>query len=152
MFRRFLRHKIIRDKDLLLTFPKPPLFPRLLPRTSVGNVKIGSQKIAGKPTCFFAQSPSVKSAKLEHRTRLIGAGAFFCARWGARGAECLPRDVRRRSSQATSRFDGITAHPCLCVRTGSGVVAARPHPRALPLPRTTWAISASRVYSVLQSK
>src|SRR5208337_1669868 len=39
MFRRFLRHKIIRDKDLLLTFPKPPLFPRLLPRTSVGNVK-----------------------------------------------------------------------------------------------------------------
>src|SRR5208337_3095353 len=38
MFRRFLRHKIIRDKDLLLTFPKPPLFPRLLPRTSVGNV------------------------------------------------------------------------------------------------------------------
>src|SRR5208337_1498510 len=41
MFRRFLRHKIIRDKDLLLTFSKPPLFPRLLPRTSVGNVKIG---------------------------------------------------------------------------------------------------------------
>src|SRR5208337_3852132 len=41
MFRRFLRHKIIRDKDLLLTFPKPPLFPRLLPRTSVGNVSFG---------------------------------------------------------------------------------------------------------------
>src|SRR5208337_4489554 len=40
MFRRFLRHKIIRDKDLLLTFPKPPLFPRLLPRTSVGNVRL----------------------------------------------------------------------------------------------------------------
>jgi len=25
---------------LLLTFPKPPLFPRLLPGTSVGNVKV----------------------------------------------------------------------------------------------------------------
>src|SRR5208337_4468483 len=45
MFRRFLRHKIIRDKDLLLTFPKPPLFPRLLPRTSVGNVIIGLSQL-----------------------------------------------------------------------------------------------------------
>jgi hypothetical protein len=26
---------------LLLIFPKPPLFPRLLPGTSVGNVTIG---------------------------------------------------------------------------------------------------------------
>src|SRR5271157_2290254 len=86
------------------------------------------------------------------RTRFIGAGACFCARWGARGAECLPRDVRRRSSQATSRLDGITAHRCLCVRTGSGIMEARPHPRALPPPRTTWAKSAIRVYSVLQSK
>ncbi|MGZ3380456.1 MAG: DUF433 domain-containing protein [Isosphaeraceae bacterium] len=55
MFRRFLRHKIIRDKDLLLTFPKPPIFPRLLPGTSVGNVTIekttgvcgGAARIAG---------------------------------------------------------------------------------------------------------
>jgi len=65
------------------------------------------------------------------RTRFIGAGALFCARWGARGAECLPRDVPRRSSQATSRFDGITAHRRLCVRTGSGIMEARPHPGAL---------------------
>src|SRR5208282_949655 len=86
------------------------------------------------------------------RTRFIGAGAFFCARWGARGAESLPRDARRRSSQATSRLDGITAHRCLWVRTGSGIRQARPHPRALPPPRTTWARSANRVYSVLQSK
>src|SRR5208282_3324982 len=66
------------------------------------------------------------------RTRFIGAGAFFCARWGARGAECLPRDVRRRSSQATSRFDGSTVHRCLCVRTGSGIMEARPHPEGCP--------------------
>src|SRR5271157_4269066 len=56
------------------------------------------------------------------------------------------------ASQATSRFDGSTAHRCLCVRTGSGIMEARPHPRALPPPRTTWPKSASRVYSVLQSK
>ena len=66
------------------------------------------------------------------RTRFIGAGAFFCARWGVRGAECLPRDVRRRSSQATSRFDGSTAHRCLSVRTGSGIMEARPHPERRP--------------------
>src|SRR5271157_484232 len=41
MFRRFLRHKVIRDKGLLLIFPKPPLFPRLLLGTFVGNVNIG---------------------------------------------------------------------------------------------------------------
>src|SRR5271157_1241412 len=86
------------------------------------------------------------------RTRFIGAGAFFCTRWGSRGAESLPHDVRRRSSQATSRLDGITAHRCLWVRTGSGIREARPHPRALPPPRTTWAKSATHVYSVLQSK
>ncbi len=86
------------------------------------------------------------------RTRFIGAGAFFCARWGARGAECLPRDIRRRSSQATSRFDGITVHRGLCVRTGSGIMEACPRPRELSAPRTTRAKSASRVYSVLQSK
>ncbi len=64
----------------------------------------------------------------------------------------LVRDVRRRSSQATSRFDGITARRCLCVRTGSGIMEARPHPRALPALGTTWAKSATCVYSVLQSK
>src|SRR5271157_1817511 len=41
MFRRFLHHKVIRDKGLLLIFPKHPLFPRLLPGTFVGNVLIG---------------------------------------------------------------------------------------------------------------
>src|SRR5271157_2950733 len=40
MFRRFLRHKVIRDKGLLLIFPKHPLFPRLLPGTFVGNVRL----------------------------------------------------------------------------------------------------------------
>src|SRR5271157_4329149 len=42
MFRRFLRHKVIRDKGLLLIFPKHPLFPRLLPGTFVGNVNDGT--------------------------------------------------------------------------------------------------------------
>src|SRR5271157_2886825 len=41
MFRRFLRHKVNRDKGLLLIFPKHPLFPRLLRGTFVGNVKYG---------------------------------------------------------------------------------------------------------------
>jgi prepilin-type processing-associated H-X9-DG protein len=41
MFRRFLRHKVIRDKGLPLIFPKPPIFPRLLPGTFVGNVNVG---------------------------------------------------------------------------------------------------------------
>src|SRR5271157_3339898 len=41
MFRRFLRHKVNRDKGLLLIFPKHPLFPRLLRGTFVGNVMIG---------------------------------------------------------------------------------------------------------------
>jgi len=66
------------------------------------------------------------------RTRFIGAGAFVCARWGARGAECLPRDVRRRSSQATSRFDVITAHRCLCVRIGSAAGKHAPTPERCP--------------------
>ncbi len=38
--------------------------------------------------------------------------------WGARGAECLPRDVLRRSSPATSPCDGTTARRCLCHGTG----------------------------------
>ena len=38
MFRRFLLHKAIEDKGLLLILPKPPLFPRLLLGTFVGNV------------------------------------------------------------------------------------------------------------------
>jgi len=40
MFRRFLLHKAIGDKDLLLILPKPPLFPRLLLGTFVGNVNL----------------------------------------------------------------------------------------------------------------
>ena len=38
--------------------------------------------------------------------------------WGARGSECLPRDVLRRSSPATSPCDGTTARRCLCHGTG----------------------------------
>jgi len=50
--------------------------------------------------------------------------------WGARGAECLPRDVLRRSSPATSSRDGTTARRCLCHRTGSGTTQARPSPES----------------------
>src|SRR5208337_3766016 len=38
------------------------------------ETKTGCQKIAGKPTCFFAQSPLFKSAKLELRPVLREAG------------------------------------------------------------------------------
>jgi len=62
------------------------------------------------------------------------------------------RDVLRRSSRATSSCDGTTARRWLCLRTGSGITEARPHPRALPPPRTTWAKWTSRVYFVPQSK
>jgi hypothetical protein len=36
--------------------------------------------------------------------------------------------------------------------TRSAILETRPHLRALPPPRTTWAKSANHVYSVLQSK
>src|SRR5208337_4465045 len=61
-------------------------------------------------------------------------------------------DVLRRWSQATGPCEGTTARRCLCLRTGSGITEARPHPRALPPPRTTWAKWTSRVYFVPQSK
>ena len=52
--------------------------------------------------------------------------------WGARGAECLPRDVLRRSSPATSPCNGTTAHRCLYLRTGSGTTEARPPESSVP--------------------
>src|SRR5271165_4062412 len=52
--------------------------------------------------------------------------------WGARGAECLPRDVLRRSSPATSPCDGTTARRCLCLRTGSGTTEAPPRKQCTP--------------------
>jgi len=52
--------------------------------------------------------------------------------WGARGAECLPRDVLRRSSPATSPCDDTTARRCLCHGTGSGTTEARPPESSVP--------------------
>src|SRR5271157_132005 len=62
------------------------------------------------------------------------------------------RHILRPSSQATGPCDGTTARRWLCLRTGSGITEARPHPRALSPPRTTWAKWTSRVYFVPQSK
>ncbi len=61
-------------------------------------------------------------------------------------------DVLRRWSQATGPCDGTTARRCLCLRTGSGITEARPHPRALPPPGTTWTKWTNRVYFVPQSE
>ena len=52
--------------------------------------------------------------------------------WGARGAECLPCDVPRRSSPATSSRDGTTARRCLCHGTASGTTEARPPASSVP--------------------
>ena len=41
-------------------------------------------------------------------------------------------DVLRRWSQATSPCDGTTACRCLCLRTGSGITEAWPHPERCP--------------------
>ena len=38
--------------------------------------------------------------------------------WGARGAECLPRDVLRRSSPATSLCDGTTVRDVCAMEPG----------------------------------
>ena len=68
--------------------------------------------------------------------------------WGARGVECLPRDVLRRSSPATSPCDGTTVRRCLCHGTGSGTTEARPPQAVYPgrlmgvwgFYRATWSI------------
>ena len=68
--------------------------------------------------------------------------------WGARGAECLPCDVPRRSSPATSSRDGTTARRCLCHGTGSGTTEARPPPPPAssvpPAPHGVWGVVAPR--------
>src|SRR5208282_1266049 len=80
-------------------------------------------------------------------------GAFHYSRkCGTRNGEGETADVGWQMEVDTSRFDGIAAYRCLGVRTGSGIMEACPHRRALRPPRTTWATLAGRVYSVLQSK
>ena len=52
---------------------------------------------------------------------IIWCRCFFLRTLGSAWSGMSPsRRPPRRSSQATSWFDGITAHRCLCVRTGSG--------------------------------
>ena len=81
MFRRFLRHKVNRDKGLLLIFPKHPLFPRLLRGTFVGNVKV--VEITPRPTPTVA-SESGRSG--ERRVAPGGCGegeheTVFSSQW-----------------------------------------------------------------------
>jgi integrase len=57
-----------------------------------------------------------------------------------------------RAGEGVPCQDAARPGHCFCVRTGSGIREALPRPRALPPPRTTWAKSAIRVYSMLQSK
>ena len=52
--------------------------------------------------------------------------------WGARGAECLPRDVLRRSSSATSPCYGATRRRCHGPSTGPGTTEARPPASSVP--------------------
>jgi hypothetical protein len=51
--------------------------------------------------------------------------------WGARGAECLPRDVPRRTPPAIISCLASTARRGLCHRTGFGTTQARP-PKQCP--------------------
>jgi len=46
--------------------------------------------------------------------RTAGLGVLFASQWRTQEAECLPRDVLRRSSPPTSSRDGTTARRCLC--------------------------------------
>ena len=53
--------------------------------------------------------------------------------WGARGAECLPRDVLRHTlPTAVSLCNGPTACHGLCHRHGSGTTEARPPASSVP--------------------
>src|SRR5208283_5401093 len=69
--------------------------------------------------------------------------------WGARGAECLPRDVLRHTlPTAVSLCNGPTACHGLCHRHGSGTTEARPPASNVPpaphgglgFYRATWSI------------
>src|SRR5208337_2822721 len=50
----------------------------------------------------------------------------------AANTSCPRSDVLRRWSRATSPCDGTTARRCLCLRTGSGITEAWPHPERCP--------------------
>src|SRR5271157_1307651 len=117
----------------------PPLNLSLLWRLAVASL----------PSVLLTFQSKVDGALDQLRPRFSGHGYPT-----QRAANTFsPRsDVLRRWSQATGPCDGTTARRCLCLRTGSGITEARPHPRALPPPRTTWAKWTTRVYFVPQSK
>ena len=57
--------------------------------------------------------------------------------WGARGAECLPRDVLRRSSPATSPCDGTTGRADVCAME-LGPAPRKHAPRKQCTPGASW--------------
>src|SRR5271157_933467 len=110
MFRRFLRHKVNRDKGLLLIFPKHPLFPRLLRGTFVGNVfiKFGSARL----TSWERRRPPLGLAATAHKWR----GQRHLSQWYA---------GRGWSEKAGRRSSGSQAPVHLPVGRGKTVEPVR---------------------------
>ena len=80
--------------------------------------------------------------------------------WGARGAECLPRDVLRHTlPTAVSLCNGPTACHGLCHRHGSGTTEARPPASSVPpalmgvwgFYRATWSIPG-RIFGAVRGQ
>src|SRR5271157_1007991 len=144
----------------------PAVMPPTAPPTAIGSTLLGKLAavfgvasdgplFATAPgTASFSDSVGSTGPPLGHlMSTPQPPGAFHYSRkCGTRNGEGETADAGWQMEVDTSRFDGIAAYRCLCVRTGSGIMEACPHRRALPPPRTTWATLASRVYSVLQSK
>src|SRR5271157_5777772 len=122
MFRRFLRHKVIRDKGLLLIFAKPPLFPRLLPGTFVGNVNLG---LMGQQDRWqTGQGKSPKKSKIKRKItikkRIKSTMKIKSRTSGTRprnaGRPALPRVPALAPALALSPLPDLTLHlslaPC----------------------------------------
>src|SRR5271157_2144068 len=97
----------------------PPLNLSLLWRLAVASL----------PSVLLTLQSKVDGALDQLRPRFSGHG--YPTQRAANTSS--PRsDLLRRWSQATGPCEGTTARRCLCLRTGSGITEARPHPRALP--------------------
>src|SRR5271157_5375687 len=102
MFRRFLRHKVNRDKGLLLIFPKHPLFPRLLRGTFVGNVKVGLDRPL-IPTAFVANL--LRSPRVARPTVRPTGGLQVRRRRSGTGRPAVAEDGRVRRPRPEPAFE-----------------------------------------------